>query len=680
MNFREWLNSRNGRPVDVDGWYGAQCWDSWSDYATAMFGVPTYTTGTGAGGRGTHRPGYACEVYHQFDRSGLNRWFTRYPANVRAQPGDAAFWEWGSPEGPMSHVAIVVEDRGSHIYCMTQNPRPNGYATLSKAGLLGYLRPDNQAPFAGFGGSAPAPTAPNQRQVGSEPVNRRLDPNTSRAPIPEQLMPGEVGNFTGWIRGENVSGNDVWFRGISGNWFWSGGFTSQSTDGLEDLNPKAQPTKPNQRQVAGTDAVRRRREATTSSQSVEPLIAANTVVNVIGWINGEAVNGNPVWFKAEDGFFSWSGAFTSQSTEGITDLNAKPEPAPTPTPTPTPVVDPKERTLGGEATYRRPAPNRGVAPDATLLQPGEKIKVSGWITGESVNGIATWYKIEGTELYSWAGAFTSQSIDGILDLNPSKPEGGPDPVTPSKSVKDRIPNWDGSANGTPVFPRPVAKGKTIKLPETSIVEQTAAVSTNGYTIGRPELASSVGLGPVNHFVLHHAASTSLTGVVNTLSGNNGAPTATYAVKDRYLVGMVPEEDTAWTNGRWTSNCHSITFEMCNEGGSSSTGWLAPSGATCETVAWAMARAAIKWQMEPLEYGINVFGHKDVSKSATACPGSLDIPAVVKRANEIIAQYSGDEPEPTPTPEASDKDKQIAEVITEVQEDLGKIVTILEGEK
>ena len=47
------------------------------------------------------------------------------------------------------------------------------------------------------------------------------------------LAPGVVGNFDGWTHGEKVDGNDVWFRGISGNWFWSGGFKEGPlTDGL----------------------------------------------------------------------------------------------------------------------------------------------------------------------------------------------------------------------------------------------------------------------------------------------------------------------------------------------------------------------------------------------------------------------------------------------------------------
>ena len=758
MNFQEWINSRNGRAIDVDGWYGAQCWDSWHDYANALFGVPMRNTGCSAGGPGTHHPGYACEVYHQFDRSGLNQWFTRI-GNVPAKAGDVAFWEWGSPVGPNSHVAVVIEDRGSHILCMTQNPGPNRIASLSKAGLLGYLRPDNQSPF---GGGSGVPTNAQQRQAGSEPVNRRQGPTTQSALLQPQLGAGEVGNFNGWIHGENVGGNTIWFRGISGNWFWSGAFTSQSTAGLEDLNPKPAPTPPamagnqrqvgsepvnrrqapntqsailqpqlgageigtfdawingesvsgnsvwfrgalsgnwfwsgaftsqstanlqdlnvkepaklkdNERVVAGSDTLNRRREPNTTSQKVDPPLEPGKTYTFTGWINGEIVDGNNIWLKAADGMWSWSGGFTSRAVTGLQDLNPT---TPTPTPPPTPVVDPLERIVGTVETFRRPAPNRSVQADATLLQPGAKVKIEGWITGEFVSGIPVWYKLAGTDLYSWAGAFTSQSIDGVKDLNPSKPDGGADPVPVRKSVSVLIPDWNGSASGSPVFPRPVAKAETIYFPDTSIVEQNAQVSSNGYTIGRPVLPSTTGLGPINHFVLHHVAGSSLSGAISTLSGANGAPTANYVVKDRYLVSMVAEEDTPWTNGRWASNCHSITFEICNEGGDSSTGWLPPSGASMETVAWAMARATRRWGIEePLAYGINVFGHKDVSKSATACPGGLDVAAVVKRANEILAK--GPVPPTPPTPQPTDKDKVIAEALESVQEDLGTIIEVL----
>lgn len=135
---------------------------------------------------------------------------------------------------------------GPHLHFETLPPNPNfrnGYAGRVNPhtyGLVARGTNDNPAP-------APAQLAANQRQVGSQPVNRRLEPNTQKPPIPEQLAPNVVGDFNGWIRGETVNGNNIWFRGAhSGNWFWSGGFTSQSTAGLEDLNPKEAPTQPAQ--------------------------------------------------------------------------------------------------------------------------------------------------------------------------------------------------------------------------------------------------------------------------------------------------------------------------------------------------------------------------------------------------------------------------------------------------
>lgn len=148
-----YLNSVNGVAINVDGNWGAQCWDLWSHYAMTQFGASMWQTSTDSGGN-VHVSGYACGIWHGFGRN-LNWAFTAVPANQRAQRGDVAIWEYGSAVGPQSHVALVVEDRGSSLYCMTQNPGPCHYGNLSKSGVLGYLRPINQSMF---GGSAPAPS------------------------------------------------------------------------------------------------------------------------------------------------------------------------------------------------------------------------------------------------------------------------------------------------------------------------------------------------------------------------------------------------------------------------------------------------------------------------------------------------------------------------------------------
>lgn len=151
--FSDWLNSVNGVAVEMDSSWGAQCWDLWSHYAVNMLGVEYFRTGTNAGSGGCpQHSGYTCGIWKGFGTSGLNRWFT--PHNGTPQRGDVAIWDWGSPCGPNSHVAIVVEDRGGSVYCMTQNPGPAHYANLSKGGILGYLRPDDQSFFDGAGAPA----------------------------------------------------------------------------------------------------------------------------------------------------------------------------------------------------------------------------------------------------------------------------------------------------------------------------------------------------------------------------------------------------------------------------------------------------------------------------------------------------------------------------------------------
>lgn len=159
--WNDYLASVDGVGIDVDGNYGPQCWDLWSHYAMNMFGASMWATSTNSGGT-YHRPGYACEIWHNFSGSPLGNWFT--PVTGTPQRGDVAIWEWGSAVGPMSHIALVVEDRGGSILCMTQNPGASHYGQLSKDGILGYLRPDNQSIFDGAPAPVPAPAPAGRKE------------------------------------------------------------------------------------------------------------------------------------------------------------------------------------------------------------------------------------------------------------------------------------------------------------------------------------------------------------------------------------------------------------------------------------------------------------------------------------------------------------------------------------
>ena len=208
--FSDYLASVDGVAIDVDGSWGAQCWDLWSHYAVNLIGATYWNTGTNAGGGCPAHPGYTCGLWYGFDRSGLGQWFT--PHTGTPQRGDVAIWEWGSPVGPNSHVAIVVEDRGGSVLCMTQNPGASHYGNLSKAGILGYLRPDNQSFFDGAPAPEPAPTPGGGQVYVIQPgdtlwgVSERFygtgtrymeifNASSFRSGNPSLIFPGEVANI-----------------------------------------------------------------------------------------------------------------------------------------------------------------------------------------------------------------------------------------------------------------------------------------------------------------------------------------------------------------------------------------------------------------------------------------------------------------------------------------------------
>jgi cell wall-associated NlpC family hydrolase len=75
-----------------------------------------------------------------------NSWtaYSRVPATEPAQRGDVVIWSGSSGAylgGGYGHVAIVVTDNGPTLAAFGQNPNPATILTLSKSGVLGYLRP-----------------------------------------------------------------------------------------------------------------------------------------------------------------------------------------------------------------------------------------------------------------------------------------------------------------------------------------------------------------------------------------------------------------------------------------------------------------------------------------------------------------------------------------------------------
>jgi surface antigen len=128
--FDQFMAKYNGRAIDRDGAFGAQCVDLTMQYAAEVFGVTVRGNGN--------------QWYANGAASGA---FTQVGAGAAPQKGDIACWGtfYG---GGYGHVAIVIADNGGSIKVLTQNPGGVHVDTLSKQGLQGYLRP-KRAPVVG---------------------------------------------------------------------------------------------------------------------------------------------------------------------------------------------------------------------------------------------------------------------------------------------------------------------------------------------------------------------------------------------------------------------------------------------------------------------------------------------------------------------------------------------------
>ncbi len=116
-----WANSQNGKALDFDGNYGAQCVDLTCYYynylgqATPWGNANQYVYG-----------GSFCPSGWSYQSS--------------PQPGDIAVWTTGD----FGHVAIVTEIRGSQMVIMEQNYRGQQYCAPRLCGMNAqtYIRPD----------------------------------------------------------------------------------------------------------------------------------------------------------------------------------------------------------------------------------------------------------------------------------------------------------------------------------------------------------------------------------------------------------------------------------------------------------------------------------------------------------------------------------------------------------
>lgn len=141
--------------------------------------------------------------------------------------------------------------------------------------------------------------------------------------------------------------------------------------------------------------------------------------------------------------------------------------------------------------------------------------------------------------------------------------------------------------------------------------------------------------PGKGIVVHHAASTSVNGC-NAFANSTRQASAHYYVTTDGIQQWVSEQNGAWHAGCDWANYGCIGIETQNSTGSPD--WKV-SDKVFDRLARLMADIAIRHGWDRLEYGTNVWGHRDMTAhgaATTACPGSYLYP----RLEELCALANG----------------------------------------
>lgn len=254
--------------------------------------------------------------------------------------------------------------------------------------------------------------------------------------VGDQIDEGEVIAWTG-NSGTATTGTHLHFEALPDGWnIWNGTWGRVSPalycDNYNAVNGPAQAVGPNQR-VTGPDGVRGRSEAFVSDPidaNVVQKFAGNLVLTFKGFVHGQNVQGNDVWFVGfSSGAYFWSGGFEDQSTANLPDL--------TPAPTPAPADDvllPYQRVTGPSGATLRKTPDKNGAVDKTFPA-DRKLDFKGYVhdTDPYGDGNDVWFVGRYSNSYAWSGAFLDTGTHDLPDLTPTN---APIPSSPPVEAYD----------------------------------------------------------------------------------------------------------------------------------------------------------------------------------------------------------------------------------------------------
>jgi D-alanyl-D-alanine carboxypeptidase len=252
------------------------------------------------------------------------KYLSKIPRGNAPQLGDIVVMN-GQIGGGYGHTGVVIAIDGRNIQIVqqdtfTQAPANTGWFDGYASYITGYLRPKVE-----FTTGAAQELQPWQRIAVAEGVYYRKEPKRSGEQV-EFFDPNTVIDFKGFVRGEAVDGNDIWFVGrYTGFYSWSGGFKDSGTHDLADLTPAAQPVLADNQRKVGSDAmnVRSSAQIDTVHNNVVKLLQPETVITVKGYVIGQNIDGVDKWFVLDDGNYTWVAGFTNQDISKLPDLTPK---------------------------------------------------------------------------------------------------------------------------------------------------------------------------------------------------------------------------------------------------------------------------------------------------------------------------------------------------------------------
>jgi hypothetical protein len=323
----QWFKTAVGRAINPDRAYGLQCVDVADDYAMAIFpGKSWQETIGGVGG--------AREFAGRNNR--YFKWIANIPGNLANIPqrGDLIVYD-GVPANPYGHVAVVLSATAQTATVVQQDgflQNAAHVATLPYWGpgtgaCSGWLRPLVSEPAK----------AANIRTTGPLGVKERTLPSTTGKQL-RVFGPNLDLTMKGYWNGERVGGNNLWYVGISGNYFHSLGFTKVSAAGLPNLTvvpkPKPATTVPvltATQRFAGPDGASVRKTPDKNGVRVD-IVVSGSIINLKGYVVAADPFGgqNPRWLVTTSGNYVWSGAVVGASVGTLPDLTPKPAPTPAP--------------------------------------------------------------------------------------------------------------------------------------------------------------------------------------------------------------------------------------------------------------------------------------------------------------------------------------------------------------